>query len=50
MFEKIKSLFKKKNNVIKISITINGQMYENISEKEASEIFKQLSETLKTKD
>ena len=47
MLDKIKNFFKKKNDQIKISITINGEYFENISEEEASEIFKQLSEKLK---
>ena len=42
MFEKIKQFFKKDDGV-KISITINGDVYENVSKKDAAKIIKKLT-------
>jgi deoxyadenosine/deoxycytidine kinase len=47
MFEKIKKLFQKKNDVVTITITIEDKVFENVSQKDADEILKEISEKLK---
>jgi hypothetical protein len=47
MFEKIKKFFQKKNDVVTITITIEDKVFENVSQKDADEILKEISEKLK---
>ena len=47
MFEKLKKMFKKKESVVKITITINDEIYENVTPEQAEILFKKLSEGLK---